>query len=103
MTVGDFEDVVETVGKGLVWSEDTEVSGVFVQSDDVTDEGAKLDHVLTFFVAVFFDFDAIFTEVRHTEVAEKETAIGMEVSADSGVSFWSEFADFWEDMSFGIE
>ena len=103
MTVSDFEDAVETVGKGLVWSEDTDVSGVCVKGDDVTDEGAKLDHVLTFFGAVVFDLDAILTEVRHAEVAEKETAIGMEVSADSGVSFWGEFADFWEDMSFGIE
>ena len=50
-----------------------------------------------------FDLDAVLTEVRHTEVAEKETAIGVHVGTDSGVSFWSEFADFWKDMSFGIE
>ena len=77
--VGDLEDRAETVGRGLVRSEHAEVSALEVAPHDVPQEPPHDAGALAHGPAGPRHIQGIVAEVRHPEVLEQESAVGMGV------------------------
>ena len=87
-----LEGMIQTVGHGLIRSEDTEILVLFIQLEDIADISAQFDHILCLCLAGLY-FNAIITEIRETQILHKKAAVGMGIGSHTGISFRCQLCD----------
>ena len=92
VTVCCLESTVQTVGHGLIRSEDTEVLVFFIQTENITYISAQLDHILRFCLSGLY-LDSVITEIRQTQVFQKQTAVCVRIGAHTRISLWSQLCN----------
>jgi len=94
LLVGHFVSGLQTVGSGLVRSEDTEVVRVVLDDVAGVDAQAAGSFQLAPAVAVLLDFlDLVVLELRELEVLADHTTVGVRVGADAQLAFRHEGGD----------
>ena len=104
LLVGHIVCSLQTVGCGLIRSEDTE--GIRVQLDDVASVGTQSasGFELSPAVAVLSNFlDLVVFELRQVQLFADTTTVGVRVLADTQFAFRHELGHIGLDCSVGIE
>lgn len=104
LLVGDLVGSLQTVGSGLIRSEDTEVARVV--ADDVASVGTQGTGGLELApaVAVLSHFlDLVVLEVRQLQVVANHTTVGVRVGTDTQLTLRHEGKDVVLDSAVGVE
>ena len=88
----NFKSPVQTIGFRLVRPKNTEIFMFFVQFQYISDIAAEFHHILRFYAARIRNLHRIVFKIRHSEVSEEFSAVGVRICAHAGVSHRRQFA-----------
>ena len=103
LTVGDFEHGAQQIRDGLIGTEDAEVALILIQRFHVTQELAQHERVLAVNRTGRRDRDRVVVEIRHAQVAQQHTAVGVRIGAHPPVALGRQFRQFRPEAASRVE
>src|SRR5690349_1131160 len=89
-SLGDFKYVLPTIGVVLVRAEHAEIATLEIQLHDVAQEFALHSRGFGRNGTVTWHVDRIFAEIRHTQVLEEQSAVGMRIITHPPMAGWGQ-------------
>src|SRR5271165_6636520 len=103
LAIGDLKDIAKQVRKRLVRTENAEVPLVLVEARDIAKEFAEHQRVLCADRAGRRDGHRVVAKVRHLQIAQKNSAVGMRVGAHTARALRRKFGELGLQRSVGVE
>ena len=85
LTIGDFKNCAQKVGKGLIGAEDAEVALILIQLGHVAQKLTEHERVLAIHGARGRHLHRVVVEIRHAQVTKQHAAVGVRIGAHAPV------------------
>ena len=103
LTVGDFKDRAQEIRERLIGTEDAEITLILIQRGHVAEEVTQHEGILSFHGAGRRHTHRMGVEIRHAQVAEENSAVGVRISAHPPVALGRQFGQFRQEPAVVIE
>ena len=96
LPVGDLKDRTQKVGERFVGTEDAEIALVLIERGHVAEEPAQYERILAVHLLGEGTL-SVSAEVRHSQIVEQDSAIGVRIGSHPPVALGREFGQFRQD------
>ena len=103
LTVGDFEDRAQKIRECLIGTEDTEIPLILIQLGDIAQELTQHERILAVHGAGRRHIHRVVAEVRHSQIAQQNAAVGVRIGAHAPVALRRQVGQFRHEPAILIE
>jgi hypothetical protein len=103
LPVGHFENRAQEIGNCLIRTEDAEIALILIQLGHVSQEVAKNERILAVDRAWREHVDRMGAEIRHTQIPQKNAAVGVRIGAHAAVTLRRQFGQFRHQPAIFVE
>ena len=103
LTVGDFKDRAQEIRERLIGAEDAEIALLLIQLGHVTQELAQHERILAVNGTRRRHVYRVRVKVRHAQVAQQNSAVGVRIGAHPPVALRRQFGQFRQQAAIFIE
>ena len=103
LAIGDLKHRAQEIGERLIGTEDAEVALILIELGYVTQERAQQERILAVHGAGRGHLYGVEVEVRHTQVAQQQTAVGVRIGTHAPLAHGRQLGQFRQQTAIRIE